>query len=253
MMLRFTLHNLKRLRSDWAAVFFNIALPVIFYLIFGALQPESDAPLGNGTVAGYVLVGMALYAGVTGAVSSASTAVIEHTTGWGRQLALTPLTPTQLGAARLLVICVNVVLPVTAVYLTGVATGADMPARVWALTYVITVLVALPFGFYGFVWAQLLRSQTAVAVAASSVVLLGFAANVFSPLPETLMQIARFTPMYGPISLARYPLTDGVHAVRYGTGFVEHPLWWAVVATLAWTTIFALGSALLERREKGRS
>ena len=115
--LKFALHNLKRLKSDASSLFFNIALPVILYLIFGAAQQYSGDDLGNGNVAAFVMLGMALYAGISGAVSQSSLVVVEHNSGWGRQLALTPLTNTQIAVARLLVILVNVVLPVAAVFL----------------------------------------------------------------------------------------------------------------------------------------
>ncbi|MBF0582111.1 MULTISPECIES: hypothetical protein [Corynebacterium] len=50
----------------------------------------------HGNVTAYAMVGMAVYGGITAAVSTVGTTVVEQTTGWGRQLALTPMTGSQL-------------------------------------------------------------------------------------------------------------------------------------------------------------
>lgn len=251
--LKFALHNLKRLKSDAASLFFNIALPVVLYLIFGAAQQGTDQPIGNGNVAAYVMLGLALYAGISGAVSQASLIVVENSSGWGRQLALTPLRPAQLAVARLLVILVNVALPVAAVFITGAVTSAEMNASAWLWSFLITVAVALPFGFYGLIWAQVLKSNTAVSIAATSVALLAFAGNTFIPLTERLLDFARFTPMYGATLLARWPLGKGLQFMQGEPFWFEEPLWQPVLSIIVWTLIFALVSLALDNREKGRA
>lgn len=251
--LKFALHNLKRLKSDASSLFFNIALPVILYLIFGAAQQYSGDELGNGNVAAFVMLGMALYAGVSGAVSQSSLVVVEHNSGWGRQLALTPLTNTQIAVARLLVILVNVVLPVAAVFLTGALGNAEMDASAWFWSFLITVTVSLPFGFYGLVWAQSLKSLTAVSIAATSVTLLAFAGNTLFPLTSNLIDFSRFTPMYGATMLSRWPLAEGLQLVQGEPVPVTDPLWQPLLSIIAWTVIFAVISLALDSREKGRA
>jgi len=251
--LNFALHNLKRLKSDFASLFFNIALPVVLYLIFGASQPDGEAEIANGNMAAYVMLAMALYAGVSGAVSQASTVVVEQSTGWGRQLALTPLSDTQLTAARFLVVLIHVALPVAAVFLAGAVTKAQMEPWTWLWTYLITVAVALPFGFYGRIWAQAMRSYTAVSIAATSVVLLAIAANLLIPLTEDLLSFARFTPLYGAAVLSRWPLTEGEQFVQTDPYWVTDPLWVPAVSIIFWTALFTLTSLALDRREKHRA
>ena len=70
--LRFALYDLSRLRKDLATLFFSVVLPVFFYLLFGASQNYSDMPLGDGNVAAFVMIGMALYAGIAGVFTTAS-------------------------------------------------------------------------------------------------------------------------------------------------------------------------------------
>lgn len=251
--LKFALHNLKRLKSDSASLFFNIMLPVILYLIFGAAQQATEENIGNGNVAAYVMLGMALYAGISGAVSQSSLVVVENSSGWGRQLALTPLRPIQLAVARMLVIFVNVVLPVAAVFIAGALTTADMDGRSWLWSFIITVAASLPFGFYGLIWAQVLKSNTAVSIASTSVALLAFAGNTLIPLTESLLGFARFTPMYGATLLSRWPLTEGAQLIQHEPFWLEDPLWKPLLSIMSWTLLFAATSLALDHREKGRA
>lgn len=250
--LRFAAYDLRRLLGDWAMLFFSMVLPVVLYLVFGAAMGYGSERVGSGNVKAYVMVGMALYAGITGAVAAAGSVVVEADTGWGRQLALTPLTPGQLLFSNLLTIGVRAVLPVAAVFAVGALTGADMPAGDWALSGVLAAVCAVPFGFYGMVWSQLSPTQTSVSIAGTSVVVLAFLGNMFMPMPETLFLIGRFTPLYGAAALARWPLTDGVQSVSFGDGLVTDPLWWAVVSIVAWALVFVAVVTALRRREKGR-
>lgn len=250
--LRFAVHDLRRLYRDTAMLFFSMGLPVMFYLIFGQAMGFGDESVGRGNVSAYIMIGMALYAGVAGAVAAAGQIVIESTTGWGRQLALTPLTGGQLLASRLLGMLVRSVLPVAAVFTVGAVTGASMPGTAWLVSLVLCVVVAIPFGFYGMIWSQLWPTENSVSIAGTRVVVLAFLGNLFMPLPQTMMEIGRFSPLYGPVSLARWPLTDGQQTVSYGTGIAEDPLWWALVNVLAWSAVFVTAVLLLGNRDKRR-
>ena len=126
--LRFSLYDLRRLRSDWSTILFYVLLPVAFYLIFGSSQDAGDVKLRDGNGSAYVMIGMALYAGAVGAVSAASNVVLELQTGWGRQLALTPLRPYHILISNLTSITVRAVLPITAVYVTGFSRILTCPA-----------------------------------------------------------------------------------------------------------------------------
>ena len=248
----FTAINLKRHLLNGPSLVFSMFLPILLFLLFGALQDYGAVMLKNGNVTAYVMVGMAVYGGITAAVSTVGTTVVEQSTGWGRQLALTPLTGTQLLLSQCVVILFRAAFPVAAVFITGALTSAEMDARSWALTFVLSVLVTLPFGFYGMIFGQLFKSDSAVNISSSALVLLAFAGNAFMPLPEFLMPFARFTPMYGAVSLARHPLSDGVQAISEAPGFVEDPLWYAIANVVGWTVIFASICMMLNKRQKGR-
>lgn len=250
--LRFSLYDLRRLRSDWSTILFSVLLPVAFYLIFGSSQDAGDVRLRDGNGSVYVMIGMALYAGAVGAVSAASNVVLELQTGWGRQLALTPLRPYQILISNLTSITVRAVLPITAVYVTGFFTESYMPRIEWISSFLLVFLSALPFGVLGLAVALVLRTTNAVSVASTAVVVSAAAGNVFMPLSEALFGFSRFTPMYGPAALARYPLTDGDILIQGETPFVNDPLWYALVNIVLWLGLYVILCLSSYLREKGR-
>ncbi|AZA10919.1 ABC transporter permease [Corynebacterium gerontici] len=251
--MRFLVLSLRRSLSDKAFLFFSIALPVFFYIIFGATQSYGDKQLFDGNVNAFVMIGMAWYAGAVGAVGSAGATVVELNSGWNRQLALTPLRQSRLALARFIALLVHAALPVLAVYIAGAIGGATMTPGDWIASGALCVLTSVPFGIYGIGWAKLLRTPSSVSIAASSLVVLAFAGNAFSPLPESFLSFARFTPAYGAAALARYPLGEGMQAIAAEPYSVTDPLSYAVINALAWTLLFVLVVVLLHRRDKARA
>lgn len=195
--------------------------------------------------------GMAFYAGVVGAVGAAGTSVTDSRSGWGRQLALTPLRPAQLAFANAVSIAVRAVLPIAAVFIAGALTNAKMQPEQWALTFLACVLCSIPFGFYGLAWTLAIPKENTVGIATGSIVILAFAANMFMPLTGALLDIGRFTPMYGAMMLVRWPLAEGGQVA--GMGFTYEPMWHAWVSISVWTAIFVGFCLMMRKRDKNRS
>src|SRR5699024_12577093 len=103
------------------------------------------------------------------------------------------------------------------------------------------------FAGYGLSAGMAFRSESALGVAGGSLVLLGFAGNLFLPLSGVMLDIARFTPLYGVNALARYPLTGG-----HVADGVSDPLWLPGLNVVAWALILGVTAALLARRRRGR-
>ena len=51
--LRFAAHNLLRLRRNFTPIFFSTILPVLFYLLFGAMMDFGDTPFKEGNSVSY--------------------------------------------------------------------------------------------------------------------------------------------------------------------------------------------------------
>lgn len=245
--------ELKRFFRDVTSVFFIAVLPCLLYVIFGAAQSYSTEPAGNGNVAMYVLLSMAAYGAVTATVSIGGSAAVERMQGWGRQLGLTPLSDAAFVATKALVGLIVALIPVGLIYVIGAATGARGTATVWLAGAVILLVGAGIFAIYGLIFGLVFRTESAVGAASGSLVILAFLGNLFFPLSGVLLTIAKFTPLYGYVSLARRALTDGYVVTPDGRQVVFEPLWQPVTNVVVWTVLFlvaALAAVRFGRRRQ---
>ena len=243
--------ELRRIARDPVTLFFTTGLPALMYVIFGISMPWGKYPIGNGNISMYMMIGMAAYGAVTATTGVGGMAAVERMQGWGRQLGLTALHDWQFVLVKSLVAMIVAAVPVTLVYGIGLATRAEAPASTWLWSYPLALLGSAGFALYGLNAGLLFRSENAVSGAAGMLVILGFLGNVFTPLSGKLLLIAKFTPLYGYVALARAPLTRQTIDTNTGDVFAQ-PLWQGVVNVSLWTVGFALLALLLVRRSRAR-
>lgn len=253
-MLRYTLYEIRRTALSPTTLFYTVVMPIGLYLLFGALQDYSSVKIADGNAAAYVMVGMALYGAISSTVSISGLTVVENTAGWGRQLALTPLTTGKYLFSKAAVAFVMAALPVVAVNIAGRMTGIEMPLSQQILCAVLSIFCALVFAFMGLAVGLLIPSENAVSIANGVIVIFAFFGTLFAPLTKDLMPYARFTPLYGAAEISRYPFTQGLTIIN-GSGpdwnMIE-PLWYGVVSFAAWGALFILATMLLMRRTTRR-
>ena len=245
--------DLVRQLREVTTVGFTIGLPVVMYIVFGSTFASGDAPVGHGNARFYVLSAMAAYGASVATTTITGAAAIEQMQGWGRQLALTPLRPAGYVATKVFVALVVAFAAVVAVFATGLLTGAkiDSLGR-WVATFVIAWLVATLFALYGLAVVQLFRSESAIGIGSASLVLFAFFGNLFVPLSGTILQVARWTPMYGYAGLVRYPQMEG-RTIDSGQGSTHtDPLWALVLNAVVWAVVFAAISVWAVRRGRRR-
>ena len=218
------------------------------YLVFGSAQQYADAPVAHGNVGAVVMISMAVYGAVTATTTISGGAALERFQGWGRQLGLTPWSSGGYVVTKAAVAMTVASVPVLTVGLAGALTGARATAAAWVLALGAAWVGSAVFAAYGLAVGMAFRSESALGVAGGSLVLLGFAGNLFIPLSGLALDLARFTPLYGVNALARFPLTGGVIAEG-----VSDPLWLPVVNVAAWTVILGGVAAVLVGRRRGRA
>ncbi len=237
---------------DPVTMFFIVVLPAFLYLIFGSSESYAGEQVGNGNVAMTIMIAMAAYGAVTATVGIGGRAAVERSLGWGRQLGLTPLPDRSYVAAKVLLAVIVATMPVALIYAVGSRTGAEGEAGAWALSALVLVAGAMVFALYGLCFGLWFRSETAVSGAGGSVVVLGFLGNIFFPLDGVLLDVARWTPLYGYASLARYPVTEGWMITGEGA-LIHEALWIPVANVLAWTVLLGVLATWLVRRSRGRA
>lgn len=252
MSVTFLALEVKRILRDWASLFFIVLLPAFFYLIFGAGQDFSDEAVGNGNVAMYIMIAMAGYGAATATTSIGGRAAVERLQGWGRQLGLTPLRDGSFVAIKTLLALLIALVPIALTFVLGVLTGAQASTSAWLLSALALAVGAVLWSLYGLCAGLAFPSEAAVGAASGVLVILAFLGNIFMPLSGTLLTISKFTPLYGYVALARYPLTEGVVVTSDGATGAHEPLWIPVTNVAVWTLIFAVIARLLVRRGRSR-
>lgn len=243
--------EVKRSLRDAIGFFFIAVLPVMLYIIFGVTQDFGEDSAGNGNVAMYIMVSMAIYGAIIATTTIGGGAAVERFQGWGRQLGLTGMSNTGFVLHKTVVAVIIAIVPIGLVYLAGFLTGAEAPARVWGLTALLCLLGAAAFSIYGMIFGLLFRTESAVGAASGFLVILAFLGNLFFPLSGLLLTIAKFTPLYGVATLARYPITEGFSVSTTGE-LNEAPLWEALVNVGVWLAIFIAVATWAVSRSRGR-
>lgn len=238
----------RQLRNPYTLAF-TLVMPVAMYLLFGASAGYSSASAGHGNVAFYVMVSMAAYGAAVAMSSLTSLAATEAQQGWGRQLAMTRLGTAGYSLTKLVTAATFAALSVVAVLAVGLITGAETSdAWRWFACAGLIVVGCVMFGLYGLGVGLFFTSDSgAAALASIPLTFFAFFGNVFMPLDGTMLDIARFTPMYGFVALVRWPLTDGTLT----TGQTDQP--WAIALNIAaWLVVFAALVAVGAKRSRGR-
>ncbi len=237
--------DLKRQLRDKVGMFFTVALPAFLFLVFGL---GDDEAYGSADVAMYVMVSMAAYGAVTATTTVAGVAATEQTMGWGRQVALTPLAPLTFVMIKTAVAMLVAAVPIALIYAIGAATGSSGNAFDWLASAAVVWIGSALFAVYGLAMCLIFRGDNAAGIASGLIVIMSFLGNVFLPMDGFILELGRFTPLYGYAGLARYPISEGWLPDDAG-----HDSVWLLLANVcAWTVIFAAMAIWGLRRRQER-
>ena len=232
-------------------LFFTLVMPLGMYLFWGALQDYSSYDAGRGNVAASVMINMSVFSVAIAATCTSSGAAIENAGGWGRQMALTAGGLRTYLTTKLLSALIVSVFPVSVIFIAGLFTGARMDAPwVWGVSYLLTLLAAVPFACYGLAVGLWIPAQAAVGIAGASISIYAFLGQLFMPLGGALLAFGRFTPMYGVGSLATRALHKDV--VYTAAGDIHEALWVPVANIAVWSVIFVMACLAAHRRTTAR-
>ncbi|WP_405873009.1 ABC transporter permease [Streptomyces zaomyceticus] len=227
--------EVRRTLRDAGFVISTIGVPVMMYLLFTNLGGGDD-----GAYKKAAMVGMAAY-GALGAALSLGTGVAEDkSTGWLRQLRITPMTPRQVVVGRALTGSVVVLPAITGVLVAGgLANDVRMAAWQWGAVAVTLWLGSLPFTLLGLGNGYRLTAQTTGVVNVACNLGLAVVGGLWFPVvlfPDWLRTVSEFTPTNRFAEL-------GV-AVTEGTA----PGVATLAVLLGWAALFGTYAAVSYRR-----
>ena len=227
--------EIRRLRRNPRAVIITVIVPVIFFFAFGLNKANSTGNYGHGNYAAWVLVSLALYGAIFSTTYTGAGVSVERAQGWSRQLRLTPLSPAAYIGMKVATALVLGLVPITVVNVVGgiLTHKASMPVYLWIVSALCVWIGSLLFAAFGLFIGFLVPADAVPQLLGLIMSLFAFVGGLFIPislLPQTIQDIAKWSPEYG--------LNQLVHAPLLGGG-VD---WTWVVNVIAWLTIFAVGA-----------
>lgn len=209
-----------------ASVFFTLALPVLFLVIFGSVFQHQNVAVPGGRIDEpvYYVPGIIAYGVIAATFSNLIISVVRYReTGIYKRRRATPLSPSVIIAARALVAALSVV-AITAILLAigWAAFAAHIPGRTGPAFLLDIIVGAVVFSCLGFAVASLITNIDAAQPVTLAIVLpLCFLSGVFIPileLPHWLIDVGKIFPVHALADalLAAYnPHTAG-SGLRWG-------------------------------------
>ncbi|MFE0702903.1 ABC transporter permease [Streptomyces sp. NPDC058872] len=185
--------EVRRTLRDTGFALTSVGIPVMMYLLFTNLGGQD-----GGAWKATAMVGMAAY-GALGAALSVGTGVAEDkSSGWLRQLRITPMTPRQVVTGRALTGSVVVLPAIVAVLLAGgLLNGVRLAVWQWAAVAGVLWLGSLPFALLGIGNGYRLTAQTTGVVNVACNLGLAVLGGLWFPVelfPGWLRSLSSYTP-----------------------------------------------------------
>jgi len=235
--------ELRRMWRSPSFLLYTVFLPLAFYLLFTNVTSLSQQDRRLASL--YVMISIGAYSAIGAGLNYGATLINDRSTGWLRQLRLTPIRPAavvsgKVATGTLLGLPPIVVLCLSAAVINQVRLG---PAQ-WLAVVVLLWVGSIPFAVLGIGLGYACRSETAQAV--NFLIYFGMAAMgglwfPLSILPAWLQAVGRLTPAHAYADLSRR--VASMHDSTIPTD----------LATLgAWFLVFGLFAAHAYRRSSAR-
>jgi ABC-2 type transport system permease protein len=224
---------------------FSLLFPVVLYfLIAGPNRHDNDLG-GTGLSAPlYFMVGLTGFGTMNAVISCSVRIAAERSTGWNRQLRLTPLRPREYFRAKVLTSYVMALATIVVIYASGMILGVRMPAERWLQMTWLILIALIPLAALGVLFGHVMTIDSIGPAVGGTTALLAFLGGTWFPITGGgfLEALAKDLPSYW--------LVQAGHA---GLG-VPHP-WnthaWQVI--VVWTVVLSLLAARAYRRDTERS
>ncbi|GLX01859.1 ABC transporter permease [Microtetraspora sp. NBRC 16547] len=214
-MLGYVRLELVRSLRDGGYIIFGVVMPVVMYLLFtnlGLAQGDKhDAAL-------FTMVSMAAYGALGSAFNNGSGIAEDRAAGWLRQLRLTPMTPAQVVAGKVVTGVLGVVPSIAAVLLTGALVNhVTLTPGQWLAIIGLLWVGTIPFSLLGLGNGYRLTGQTAAMTNLATMLSLSILGGLWIPttnFPAWLRAIAEWTPSNSYAALSWHAASGEVPGLR---------------------------------------
>ncbi|MFD2080069.1 ABC-2 type transport system permease protein [Actinopolymorpha cephalotaxi] len=230
MTTRYLMLEARRAYRNKRFLVFTVGMPVVLFLIY--VQMYGKGAIHGVDVRAYLMVSMAAFGAMSGAMSAGTRIALERQSGWNRQLRLTPLKPVSYLVAKAAVAMVVAVPSVILVYGAGALVAhVRLSPQEWVVSAAGLWLALIPFAVIGVVIGYVASPDSAQAIFPAIFMTLSLFGGIFIPveaMPKLMANLAQLLPSYWLGIIGRSPL---------GLGGFE---WKAVPVLLAWTVVLTL-------------
>ena len=219
-----------------------LAFPIVLYfLIAGPNKSQNDLG-GSGLSAPlYYMVGLAAFGAMNAMLSIGGRIATERTTGWNRQLRVTPLSARDYFRAKIITAYMTALAALGLLYIAGTALGVRLTGGEWLSMTGLILVGLIPFGALAVLLGHLLTADAIGPAMGGLVAVLAVLGGVWFPVTSgALYDIARVLPSYW--------LVQASHVALGGKGWGATG--WFVVA--AWSVVLTLLAGRAYRRDTGR-
>ncbi len=220
--------EISRLRRNKRYLIFTVALPVMFYLIFG-----KTTSTGYGvSFKAFYMVGMASFGAFSGAFNNNALRISqERRDGWIRQLRLTPLPPYSYVVAKILASMVTTVPSIAIVLLLGrFYGGVQLPVWKFLVCAIAIWIGTLIFAALAVACGYKLDPDSVQPVVLVVFFFFSIFGGLWFPLSGALRKFGEFTPTYQIVKISTDVIGHGTAALVNVIGLVA---WFAIFVALA--------------------
>ncbi len=224
---------------NWRFFFLALAFPLVLYFTVAGANRHT---VFDGTAFPlYFMVAMATLGTMAGVVSGAAVIAAERSSGWTRQMRITPLGTGAYFGAKVLNAYLRALLTIALMCLAGTLLGVRLSAGEWLTVIGLLLIGLVPFTVLGVLLGHLVGPDASAPAVGGIVTLFCLLGGVYG------LQIAKSGAVFEVIkALPSYWLVQaGKTALGGGSWPAEG---WIVIAV--WTAVLTLVAVLVYRRDK---
>jgi ABC-2 type transport system permease protein len=241
--------NLVYLRSETVRLLrnrrffvFSVGFPLALYYLIAAPNRGDHDFVGSGLSAPlYYMVGLAAFGTMNSVLAGGARIATERSTGWNRQLRLTPLSPRDYFRTKILTAYMTALVSIVVLYAAGLTLGVRLGVVDWLRMTLLVLVGLIPFAALGILIGHLATADSIGPLMGGATAFFAFLGGTWFPLGNgTLNRIGETLPSYW--------LVQASHVGVGGHGWSR--LGWVVVA--AWTVAAAAAARWAYRRDPSR-
>jgi ABC-2 type transport system permease protein len=226
----YTRYELVRVFRNRRFFLFSLGFPLLLFIIFGGSNQHATED-GVSFLLLY-MTGMMAWGAMTSMVSSGARIAVERSTGWTRQMRITPLSVRGYFRAKVLSGYAVAALTIAVISVAGLAFGVQLGVGSWARMIGLILIGLIPFALLGIVLGHLLSPDSMGPGIGGTTSLFALLGGLWFPLPTHgfLHDLGQVIPSYWMGQAGKTAIGGGGWAAE---GWIVMALWTVALLFLA--------------------